>query len=153
MPAPMPPPEPPPKPFELPPPSAPAVASGFAMLGRLLIAMEALAFLLVIREFVLVSALTFLGWSLVLNSLALGPPEPPPAPVAKVFGSFLPAPSVTVETTQTIAMSTRTMCTTTDNARPSPPRRCQRVRLGRARGSDPVSTPGVSWGSDIGVFH
>ena len=55
--------------------------------------------------------------------------------------------------TQTIAMSTSTKCTRTDSARPSPPRRCQRVRRGRAKGPAPVSTGGVSWGSDIGVFH
>ena len=153
LPAPIPPPEPPPKPFEAPPPIAPALRSGLDMLGRLATANAEFAFLLVMRVFVLASDLMFLGWTLVLNSLALGPPAPPPAPVAKVFGSFLPAPSVTVETTQTIAISTRTMCTRTDKARPSPPRRCHRVRLGRANGSAPVSTGVVSWGSDIGIFH
>ncbi|NBV48914.1 MAG: SlyX family protein, partial [Verrucomicrobia bacterium] len=153
LPAPMPPPEPPPKPFELPPPIAPALSNGLDMLGRLATASEAFAFLLVMRVLVLASDLMFLGWSLVLYSFAFGPPAPPPAPVAKVFGSFLPAPSVTVETTQTIAISTRMTCTMTDNARPSPPRRCQRVRLGRAKGSVPDCAGGVSWGSDIGVFH
>ena len=83
LPEPMPPPEPPPKPFELPPPIAPAESRGLDRLGRLLIASAASAFLLVMRVFVLASDLMFLGTALVLNSLALGPPAPPPAPVAK----------------------------------------------------------------------
>ena len=110
---------------------APAIARGFAILGKLLTDIVALAFLLVIRELVLVRDLMFLGCSFVLYSLALGPPLPPPAPVAKVFGSFLPAISVTVEMTQTTAMATRMPWMRTESAKPSPPSRCQSVRLGR----------------------
>ena len=153
LPEPMPPPEPPPKPLELPPPIAPAVANGFAIVGTLLIAIDEFAFLLVMRELVLVSALTFLGWSLVLYSLAFGPPLPPPAPVAKVSDPLFLALSVTVETTQTMATITSRRWMMTEKARPSPPRRRQSERLGLSSGGEGVASAGSSWGEDIRVFH
>jgi len=69
----------------------------FGMSGS---AIEAEALLEVMRVVVLARDLTFFG--LILRSVLFtrSPPEPPPAPVAKVFGSFLPL-SVTVETTKT----------------------------------------------------
>ena len=106
LPVPMPPPEPPPKPLDAPPAIAPAIIeeaeAEFGMSGS---AIEAEALLEVMRVVVLARDLTFFGLTLRSVLFTRSPPEPPPAPVAKAFGSFL-ALSVTVETTNAAAMKT-----------------------------------------------
>ena len=99
-----------------------------------------------------------------MNSLAFSPLAPPPAPVAKVLGSFL-AWSVMVETTQMAAKRMSRTWMTIEVTRPSPPMRRQNGSLGRCNGSSVAATSartggfcsgegdaGSSWGEDIDLI-
>ena len=131
LPEPIPPPEPPPKPLEAPPAIAPEIIEeAEAELGISGSAIEAEALLEVMRVVVLASDLTFLGCTLRSVLLTRSPPDPPPAPVAKVFGSFL-ALSVTVETTKAAAIKTSNTWIASETERPLAPMRCQNERFMR----------------------
>ena len=155
-PVPMPPPEPPPKPLDEPPAIAPEIIeeaeAEFGMSGS---AIEAEALLEVIRVVVLARDLTFLGLTLRSVLFTRSPPEPPPAPVAKVLGSFL-ALSVTVETTNTAATKTSRMWIASETERPLAPMRCQRLSFRRFDTMESASTliwsaGGTSPGGGVGV--
>ena len=92
--------------------------------------MAAFGLLEVIRAAFFASVLGFLGWTRVLNCLARSPAAPPPWPVEKESGSFL-IESVTVEITQIAAMMIRIRWMIREMVRPSPPKRCQKVRFAR----------------------
>ena len=154
LPVPMPPPEPPPKPLEAPPAMAPEIIEeAEAELGMSGSAIDADALLEVMRVVVLASDLTFLGWILCWVFLTRSPPEPPPAPVAKVFGSFF-ALSVTVETTKAAAMKTRRTWIARETERPLAPMRFQNDRFMRLepKESDSAAADLAAWfSSDGGV--
>ena len=151
LPAPIPPPAPPPKPLEAPPAVAPEIIEeADAELGMSGKAMEAVALLDVMRVVVLARDLTFFGWTLRSVLFTRSPPEPPPAPVAKVFGSFL-ALSVTVETTKAAAMKTSTTWTARETDRPLAPIRCQKLRFMRFETRASASTfVGSTGGKSLG---
>ena len=78
-----------------------------------------LALLEVMRVALLVTLLGALGFALVFCAIARSPPLPPPAPVAKVLGSFLLL--VATDTTQAVAVNNSRPWTNNDTAKPCPP--------------------------------
>ena len=82
-------------------------------------AIWALALLDVMREALLVRLLGEFGFALVFYAIARSPPRPPPAPVAKVLGSFLLL--VATDTTQAVAVNNSMPWINNDTAKPWPP--------------------------------
>ena len=131
IPEPMPPPEPPPKPFEPPPAVMPDIIEALEETGRSGREMVAVVLFEVMRAAFFARVLAFLGWILCGWTLARSPELPPPAPVAKLSGSFL-TESVTVEITQIAAIRMSTPWMIREMVRPSPPSFCQKERRWRA---------------------